>query len=164
MSIAITNDLQSMTLAQLAAHYNELPGVSPVKKFASKEAAIKRIEAAIATQNEVVEEDTTDPSMPMGENGNTLVETLDDYVPTFEESHPGEELPVEGDEGGEATNESAEDTEASEESPAPGGFKYLTRDELAALAESDPAARQAYRMARRKAARMARKAKKGKAE
>ena len=41
------------------------------------------------------------------------------------------------------------------------GFKYLTREELAALAETDPAARAAYRMARRKAARAARKAKKG---
>lgn len=138
MSIVIVTaaELEAKSLAALVETYNDIPGVKPVKKFASKADAIKRIEAAVATQNEVVED--------------AAVET------------PEEAVQVE--DAADESDEATEEGEASEESPAPGGFKYLTRDELAALAESDPAARQAYRMARRKAARMARKAKKGKAE
>lgn len=169
----VASALSSVSLGDLAVIFNagvaELPldGFSPVKKFASKAAGSTRIEkfleaadGRIQLQADVREDGTpvfiwlsvdqsADGEAPEGEAAD-----LDDVVPTFEESHPGEELPVE-----ELDDDSGVEDEAAEEPAAEAPFVKLSKAELDALGERGSPAREAYRKARRAAARQARKAK-----
>ena len=45
---ALTEWVNDQTMAEIAAYYNALPGVKPVKKFESREVAVKRIWAALS--------------------------------------------------------------------------------------------------------------------
>jgi len=261
MSIA-SEYLNTLSLSALVAHFNAIQGVKPVKKFASKADAIKRI---IAAQQEVpvaevekveepvetvsghvsgvsaplltplqylvmdriahAEHNTTNGATPetssdvntwlwgddladrtgltVNQVGGVLaslinaeliivgdIGTKEASVSFTEEGFAGWQIihstlgspdseeylrPLHSSEGqlgmtrqtddGPVFEPLAEDGSFFEVNEAPssnGGFQYKTRDELKDLAATDAAARQAYRMARRKAARAARKAKKAK--
>ena len=45
---ALTEWAKDQTLAEIAAYYNGLPGVKPVKKFESRDVAVTRVWAALS--------------------------------------------------------------------------------------------------------------------
>src|ERR1700720_1164405 len=48
---ALTESANDQTMAEIAAYYNGLPGVKPVKKFESREVAVTRIWAVLSPES-----------------------------------------------------------------------------------------------------------------
>lgn len=163
--------LEALSIAQLASLFN-VQAAKPVKKFASKKAAIAALQKQEAEAVDIdlyqnlfdiayaellapPVETSVDPSV---ETPLQPVETCDDGSPLPEDYVNGDTLlPV--DPSVEAPVPPV-DQSAAAPAPTAGGFQYLTREALKELAAADAAARAAYRIDRRKAARAARKAKK----
>jgi hypothetical protein len=48
--VALAEWVNDQTMSEIAAYYNGLPGVKPLKKFESREVAVKRIWAALSPE------------------------------------------------------------------------------------------------------------------
>jgi len=157
--------LSGLTLGQLVLLFNEgaevyrVEGFNPVKKFASKDAAIARIEKLLSAVD-----GRADLQLgPGAEEGSSTVKWVDVDPHAASNALIGAavaagdldlpevtEVEIVEEEGPEA-----DASEEVEEVP----FVKLSKEELAALGERGTPAREAYRKARRAAARAARKAK-----
>lgn len=157
----VASTLSNLTLAQVAAVYNEgveftsAEGFSVVKKFASKDAGIARVEKLLAFVDGYADLQLG-PGEDEGSSKFTWVHVEQTASEVTEEPAAEEPAAPEGwTEAGGPTDQEP----AAEEPAAEAPFVKLSKAELDALGERGSPAREAYRKARRAAARQARKAK-----
>lgn len=153
--------LSSLSLSVLADLFNdtfaddgEVYGLKPIKKFASKKAAVDRLSA-------LIEEHGLELTVTEYSNGGVDASI---FAPV-EDPHAASNALISaavaaGDlDLPEVTEVEIVEEPAAEEPAAEVPFVKLSKEELAALGERGTPAREAYRKARRAAARAARKAK-----